>query len=242
MVERGIFSEDAVIQAYSDYVQRYKSPADAKVDVDELRKRYANRKLEHKGLGVWAFATGMMVDFAYNEISVKRRGALREFTRIMRLGLSNIDGLKSEINYYFCSKYYRELEKYLLDYDIEVLWKYLERSDGSLDELRQLHGGVVRHLSANPSHVVFRLIRAYCLLSHINFDPNEAPEFLSAFNDARGDPTLGFPTRRTIGEWLVRFEKAITSRVGEPSAVFSTWIASYQLEWVDGFLLKHSKK
>lgn len=238
-VERGDFSEGAVIQNVFSYVQRYKSPAQANRYRQNVIDAHARRKDNQQHLGVWAFAVGEIVNFAYNEISIKRRGALMEYMRIMRLGLRDAPAMRQEINYYFNSKYYRELQPYAKGCEIEVLWIYIAKMDGGLDELRQLYGGVVRHLTINPDNCVFRLLRAFCLLSHANFDSEEALPYLEAFKDAEVNDTLGMPDRRTIGSWITRFDLALCNLHPESGVVLARWIANYEAEWLDGFIAKH---
>jgi ATP-dependent DNA helicase RecQ len=240
LVQRGDFSDAAVTQCLAEYVQRYKSPAEAKRYSDALVEAHAQRKALHHQLGLWAFAVGVIVDFAYREISVKRRGALREYMRIMRLGLRDEGAMRQEINYYFNSKYYRELQAHANGCGIEVLWSYIAKMDGGLDELRQLYGGVVRHLANNPDNTVFRLLRAYCLLAHANFDSEEALSFLDAFKEAEDDDVLGRPGRATVGAWIGQFEVALRRHHPEPSEVVTRWVAHYEADWVDRFLEKHS--
>lgn len=235
LIERGSFDHANVSKRFLEYVERYKSPAYARRDLDAMLKKYEERRRTHPHLGLWVFATGSMVEFAYNEISIKRRGALREYIRVMRLGVKNEQALREEVGFYFNSKYYRELQKHSKGCDISVLWDYLEREDSNLDDLRQLHGGVVRHLANNADHVVFRLIRAFCLLSHGNFSPEEATQYLEAFDDAIQDMDLGSPDRKQVGAWISRFQSLVIRRTGKESPVLSDWIANHHLAWVDQF-------
>lgn len=238
LVEKGDFSDESVQSSVVGYLHRYKAPATAAHYVQLAFQAKRNSKPEHRSLGLWAFALKSVIDFAYAEIAVKRRGAMREFFRVMRIGRKDSGAMREEINYYFNSRYYRELQAHAKGCGIAILWEYAEKMDGGLDSFRHLYGGVIRHLATNPEHTVFRLLRGYCLLCHPNFNSAEATPYLDAFFEAESSPDLGKPDRETVAGWIARFADFVAIHRPESDDTLSIWILHYQTTWVDKYLLR----
>jgi len=232
-VETTKMTDELILDRVEAFVARYRSPVEARA----ARERVQAWPIKfEKAQPIWVKAVAYLVDFVYREIETKRRGALRELVRVLRLGRRDPEELRQEISYYFNSRYYRALQAHAKGCGIDVLWTYVDESVGSLDSLRHLHGAVVRLLSVNPQHEVFRLLRAYCLLSHPNFRSTEAPEYLGALASATESVALGRPSRAVVGSWIARLRAAITVQHQEAMPVFDAWVAHYHLAWVDHYL------
>lgn len=116
-----------------------------------------------------------LIDFVYNKIASKRKEAINEMESAIIYGIEG-GNFAENINTYFDSKYTSDLRSAVFDNNIEIVWKYLEVTQGASDELNHLRGACDRLLIENPESPPLLLMRAFAKLLIINYSKSEAIE------------------------------------------------------------------
>jgi RecQ family ATP-dependent DNA helicase len=138
-----------------------------------------------------------MISFVYEEIALKRRKAEETMREAMAIGArSGPDAFKEILTLYFSSKYYRSLLHATdggRDENLEVVWDFLDRCGGKIDDYKHLRGACQRLRVEYPDNGVFRALSAFCyvLLEPLKTtpDPEALTQFYSgieAFRQAKG--------------------------------------------------------
>lgn len=157
-------TDDQIIENMEIYVSRYKSQS----AVNNVRNEILGYTIPGNDQRVLYKAIYYLIDFLYENIERKRRNALREFIRVLRIGSSNIVRFREEMDNYFNSKYLPILRNYVTTYDINVLWGLIKEVDNNYDLIRHLHGAAVRMLISYDDNLLFQLIRSYTSFFHLN--------------------------------------------------------------------------
>jgi len=106
-----------------------------------------------------------LVEFAYNNIAKKRLESIHAMENACIIGANgNNANFQEYINTYFDSKYYVPLLEYILDYNINIAWQFIEQVQGIIDELRNLRGACDRLITENPDNALYYLLRSFAKL------------------------------------------------------------------------------
>lgn len=165
-------SEEGYVQHLKEYLRRYMAPEDVEQVDSEIRAK-ENPTLLRKSLR-------RLVDFVYARIKRKRRTAIDNMERALENGTleeepfqwttSEEDDARTKAQEQFEERVYTFFESRFLpdmrphlreSYNIDLLWAYIDETQGAEIELRHLRGACDRLLEDNPDHVSFRLLRAY---------------------------------------------------------------------------------
>jgi len=230
-VEINNIDDEQIIDNMKIYVSRYKSQA----AVNNVRNEILNQKIPGNDQRVLYKAIYYLIDFIYENIEKKRRNALREFIRVLRIGSSNITKFREELDNYFNSKYLPILRTYITNYDICVLWDLIRDVDNNYDLIRHLHGAAVRMLIAYDDNLLFQLIRSYTSFFHPEFDKREAMDYFNAFEKTYLLEDLNKPNREKIGNWIDKFYFELTSRQPNEINNISSSILNYELNILKNF-------
>lgn len=231
MVQINNLDDDQIIENMEIYVSRYKSQS----AVNNVRNEILGYTIPGNDQRVLYKAIYYLIDFIYENIERKRRNALREFIRVLRIGSSNIVRFREEMDNYFNSKYLPILREYVTNYDINVLWELINEADNNYDLIRHLHGAAVRMLIAYDDNLLFQLIRSYTSFFHPEFDKGEAMDYFNAFEKSYLRDDLNKPNRKIIGEWMDKFYNNLSSRQPNETPNVSNAVLNYELNILKNF-------
>lgn len=224
-------ADDELIGKVKSYVSNYKSQA----FVDQVEDKIRNIVLPNNGNSNLYKSIYYLIEFIYNEIERKRRNALREFIRVLRLGSENINRFREELDTYFNSKYLPLLREYITNYSINILWRLIEEINNDLDLVRHLYGASTRLLVEHDDNLLFQLLRSYSSFMHPDFDKIQAIEYFRAFEKSENNPVMNNPDRVTVSEWVLRFYNEIVSRQPSSTEGVCTGITNFHINWLQNF-------
>ena len=157
-------TDDEYIKTLSQYVSRFMSRKDAQRVPEEIMQR--------KGGTVLQKCLGYLISFVYERIKKQREEALDVMEQAAKVGVyPNGDPEKdrnacqrdfSDFVYnYFDSRYTPELRKSLYDYDLDLVWQYIDKVKGEPTPTKNLRGSCDRLLVHNLDNAALLLLRAY---------------------------------------------------------------------------------
>ncbi len=154
-------SNEQYLKNLQDYLTRYLSPK----RVDELIDVV---KLNNKGTLIRS-CSHALIEYVYKFIGNKRTRAINEMQRVCEVGIAtqNHEDIEKEIKLYFSSKYTEALleeTKFGKEFDLAILIKYLNETNGVADLLEHLRGSTSRILSDNPDNGALLILNAYATL------------------------------------------------------------------------------
>lgn len=231
IVQIAALDDEQILNNVKQYVARYKSQSEVNNVEEKIREIVVNgnnQRLLYKTIYY-------MIDFIYENIERKRRNALREFIRTLRIGSTNIVKFRNELDNYFNSKYLPELRDYVLKYDLEILWLLINTAGNNYNDIRHLHGAVVRLLIVYDDNLLFKIIRSYTSFFHPEYNKTEAMENFMAFERCIGNTDLDNPDRKIVGEWIDRFKMEVIRRQPLEKENVEQAILIYQLSWLKKF-------
>ncbi len=143
------------------YVGRYVSMKE--------KNKVPNQIDEFRGDTTIQKCCGFLADFVYTKIAAKRLEAINVMESAIQSGL-NDGNFEEFVNTYFDSKYTSDLRNYLYEYTIDLLWNYLQKTNGDPDSINHLRGACDRLLVENPDNPALLLMRAFSrlLIPHYN--------------------------------------------------------------------------
>lgn len=186
-------SDDKYIETLTTYVSRYMSREEAKEVPDAIRLRKGDTALQK--------CLGYLIWFVYDRIKKRREEALEVMERAAKVGAypnreipektetQCREDFSDLVNTYFDSRYTPDLQGYLYDYDLNLVWQYIGKVQGNPDPVKHLRGSCDRLLTENPSNGAFLMLRAYTrlILGYSQEDIIEDFERgLEAFEDTMG--------------------------------------------------------
>ncbi|MBL7960560.1 ATP-dependent DNA helicase RecQ [bacterium] len=185
-------ADQEYISRLNHYLRRYVSEERANRVFEEVHK--------YKGNSIIQKCLGYLIEFVYSEIEKKRSAAIDAMAEACHIGSNNRhDAFREYLDLYFNSKYYFDLVKDTSEgkeYTIEVVWKYLQITDGNIDNLKHLRGACVRLLIESPDNGALLLLKAYSifLVSGPSADAIDGAvkECLTAFQLFRTDKNMRF--------------------------------------------------
>ena len=155
---------DEYIKPLSQYVSKYMSPKDAELIPEEIMQRKDNTVLQK--------CLGYLVSFVYDRIKKQREEALDVMEQAAKVGVYPNDDPEKDRNAcqrdfsdfvynYFDSRYTPELRKSLYDYDLDLVWQYIDEVKGEPTPTKNLRGSCDRLLVENRNNAALLLLRAY---------------------------------------------------------------------------------
>jgi len=156
--------DDEYVKILTKYVSRYMSHQEAKRVPDQI--------MQQKGNTVLQKCLGYLIWFVYDRIKKRREEALDVMERAAKVGAypnGNPEKSKAEcqrdfsdfVYNYFDSCYTPELREKLYDYDLDLVWQYIDRVNGEPGPAKHLQGSCDRLLVENPDNAALLLLRAY---------------------------------------------------------------------------------
>ena len=144
------------IEALRDYIARYVAPERARQVPEEV--------LAMEGETMIQKCLRRLIAFVYSTIARKRRAAIDVMEEAVREGAS--DGpaaFERRVSTYFDSRYLPEMQVLFPErsFDLDVLWDYIEKTEGTDDNVNHLRGACDRLLGDHPDSPVLYLLRAF---------------------------------------------------------------------------------
>ncbi|MCD6494576.1 ATP-dependent DNA helicase RecQ, partial [Candidatus Bipolaricaulota bacterium] len=157
-------ADDGYVKMLSQYVSKYMSKEEAKRVPEEIAQR--------KGKTVLQKCLGYLMSFVYERIKKRREEALNVMEQAAKVGAYPNDNPEKDkdacqrdfsgfVYSYFDSRYTPELRKSLYEYDIDLVWRYIDEVKGEPGSTRHLRGSCDRLLVENPDNAALLLLRAY---------------------------------------------------------------------------------
>lgn len=220
------------VEVLRDYVARYKAP--------EFVRQISEQVLGRPGQGIIRKCLAFLVDFVYTEIAAKRLEAIGQMEEAVRDGISDEDGsdaFQRYVNTYFDSRYTEPLRKRLGDglanYDLDLVWEFMDETQGTDDNVQHLRGACDRLLVAAPSNGALLLLRAFSRVLSRRGDP---AAFLDDFE--RGWEmfrSLKGMERRDYIAALSKFHERVAAYDRRATEPVETAIARAHLSWLEAF-------
>jgi ATP-dependent DNA helicase RecQ len=152
-------------QAELDYIEslrRYLSRYVAPEVIRDLQKQVE----ELPGDGVIRKCVDYLVDFVYGSIARKRLEAVHQIEEAVREGAEHgAQAFQARVNTYFDSRYTEDLRLQLgiglADYSLNLVWEFIDLTEGTADNLQHLRGACDRLLVASPDNGALLLLRSF---------------------------------------------------------------------------------
>ncbi|MCK4580552.1 MAG: ATP-dependent DNA helicase RecQ, partial [Dehalococcoidia bacterium] len=157
-------SDDEYVKILTKYVSRFMSHEEAKRVPEEIMQRKGNTVLQK--------CLGYFIGFVYDRIKKQREEALDVMEQAAKAGSypnENHEKDRDEcqrdfsdfVYNYFDSCYTPELREKLYDYDLDLVWQYIDEVKGEPGPAKHLRGSCDRLLVENPDHAALLMLRAY---------------------------------------------------------------------------------
>lgn len=142
------------------YLRRYLS--------EERAAKVLQDVYDYKGNSVIQKCLGYLIDFVYSEIAKKRKAAIDAMEDACNEAINKGDkAFREYLDVYFNSKYYPVLVEETnegKEFSIDLVWKYIDETEGNIDNLKHLRGACVRLLTENPENGALLLLKSFSLL------------------------------------------------------------------------------
>ena len=158
--------EKEYLHNMKNYISRY-------VSFEEVKKVESDI-LKLPGDTVLQKCCGYLTKFVDEEIAIKRLNAITSMEEAIIRGIDNKENFATEINYYFDSKYYSSLSDQFRSDDLEVVWSFMDETEGSKNGLQNLNGACTRLLDDSPNSAILLLLRSFSRLLIEDFDQSLA--------------------------------------------------------------------
>ena len=220
----------AYVEALREYVARYVAPE----VVRDLWEKVQGRT----GRGIVRDSVDYLVDFVYAGIAKKRMEAIHQMEEAVQEGARHgSEAFQARVNTYFDSRYTEDLRQRLgdglADYSLEIVWEFMDLTEGTADNVQHLRGACDRLLVAAPDNGALLLLRAFtrCL------SPGRVSEMFVAdfrrgwnlFREIKGLDRPGY----LYG--LSRFYERVVRYDAEAVEVVTTEIAHVHADWLKTF-------
>jgi len=233
-------TDDEYIENLRAYYLRYKSREEVSKRMDNL-PNVAGNSIMQKCLAD-------LTDFVYSAIADKRLSAIGSMEQACIRGLQDPEDMRKSIKTYFDSKYVDDIRKDTkdgIDADPEVLWDYLERTDGIVDNLEHLLGSSRRMLDDRPDNPVFILMQCFSIF--LLYTRIEKSKLIikndELINSARKDFVKGINRFDTLGEDTEQILTKFKQEILKHNRALDDFISSTEEEiwikihadWLDTF-------
>lgn len=218
------------VEALRTYLARYVAP--------EQTRKLANRGIGRSGNGIIRECLHNLLDFVYSEIEKKRQEATRQMEEAIREGVRHgARAFTDRINTYFDSRYTDALRKRLgvglADFDLDLVWEFIDMTAGTADNLFHLRGACDRLLVAAPDNGALLLLRAFTrCLTRDDTSGMFAKDFQQGwelFREVKGLSWIDYLMQMNI--FLKRVEQCDKDAVGkvaiEIAHVHADWLKSF---------------
>lgn len=142
------------------YLKRYLS--------EEKARKVFQEVYNYRGNSIIQKCTGYLINFVYSEVAKKRRSAIDAMEDACKEAVNKGDkAFREYIDIYFNSKYYPVLVEETeegKEFSIDLVWKYIDLTEGNIDNLKHLRGACVRLLTENPDNGALLLLKSFSLL------------------------------------------------------------------------------
>ncbi len=135
-----------------EYIGRYVSK--------EEKLKVHEKILSSPGNTIIQKCCGYLVKFVYEKIAAKRREAINVMESAIQSGIEN-GNFSEYINTYFDSKFTPYLRNYLYNYSIDIVWDFIQQTNGEPDSINHLRGACDRLLVENPDNAALLLLRSF---------------------------------------------------------------------------------
>ena len=210
-------------RALQKYIERYVSPEDARLVVEKAQAAAGQNEVQK--------CLGFLVDFVYSSIAKKRREAIAVMEEACRLGVEEgNEAFRSRVNTYFDSRYTPLLQPYQRNYNIEVVWQFIEETGGQVDAIAHLRGACDRLLASNPENGAYLLLRAYarCLGDRSNVQEFK-DDFRRGWASFRGPQKM---SRREYVEAMGNFYSKVEVADSEAVELIGDELVLAHTEWL----------
>lgn len=212
------------------YLERYVSPEEARKLPDIVPGSTS------QGM-IWD-CLSYLIDFVYKVIAEKRNEALRQMEEAIRAGIaSGPKEFTSRINTYFNSKYTEPLRKQLgfglTKLDINIVWQFIDITEGKSDNVFHLRGACDRLLAASPDNGNLRLLRAFTrCLAHEDNASMFSDDFRIGWNKFRTVKDIKWP--QYLG-FVNKFLNCVNNYDSNACALIHEEILHIHKAWLDSF-------
>ncbi len=174
--------DENYIRHLHQYLRRYLS--------EERAKKVFEKVYEYRGESIIQKCLGYLINFVYEEIAEKRKSAIDAMKNACDIGIgkNGENEFREYLDVYFNSKYYPHLVEKTeegKEFSIDLVWNYIEETEGNIDNLKHLRGACARLLTENPENGALLLLKSFSLFL-IDSDNTQM------INEATQDAMKGF--------------------------------------------------
>ncbi len=154
-----------------------------------------------KGNTIIQKCLGYLIDFVYSEIAKKRKQAISAMDEACTIGLGvkGDEALREHLDIYFNSKYYPVLVKETKEgkeFTLALVWKYMDKTEGNIDNLKHLRGACIRLLTENPDNAALILLKSFSIFlinsDNAHFVGEAAKEAMQGFQVFKEEKKLDY--------------------------------------------------
>jgi len=199
---------------------------------------------EYKGNSVIQKCLGYLIDFVYSEIAKKRKAAIDAMEDACNESINKGDkAFREYLDVYFNSKYYPFLVEETeegKEFSIDLVWKYINETEGNIDNLKHLRGACVRLLTENPENGALLLLKSFSLFlidsTNELFIREAAEEAMNGFRIFKETKEMEFDsffnTAYTFKNSLLKYNTKLDSTVTEITELL---LLNHHNEWLKQF-------
>ena len=216
------------IEALRGHIARYVAP--------ERARRVPEEVLAMEGETVIQKCLRRLIAFVYGTIARKRSAAIDVMEEAVREGAKDgVSAFEQRVSTYFDSRYLPEMQVLFPErsFDLDVLWNYIEKTEGTDDNVNHLRGACDRLLGDHPESPVLYLLRAFTRV----MTAGGAPEVFR--KDFRvGWDLLNEVSTVTRGDYLDalhRFNGYVAEYNAELKEVLNEEVIHAHTAWLTGF-------
>jgi len=224
------------IESLQDYIGRYVAPERTR-DVPDQVLSYPEDHIVKKCIG-------HLVDFVYDQIAKKRRGAVSVMEDAIQAGIEQGDNVfRTRVNTYFDSRYLPAIQRQVEDreFSLDLVWEYIDETGGVDDNVNHLRGACDRLLSEYTENGALHLLRAYtrCLMEGGSYE-----EFRRDFREgwrlfreikglSRGEYLEALSKySRKVAQLDTRLEEALAEEI---AAAHTDWLESFNQDFLRSY-------
>lgn len=221
------YNNDEYVSHLQSYIKEYVSKKEAERVPEDILKETESSVIRK--------CLSYLIKFVYKKIAAKRREAINAMEFAIKTEMREKGSFERYVNTYFDSRFIPELSKYRKEYSLDLVWKYMELTEGEPDAAKHLHGACTHLLVENSDNGAFRLMRAFAGYSIDTYDKNQArDDFTEGWRLFRENEDL----RLEWKEYVLGASKfyLITTEYNPDTAPYlQERILNIHLEWLKGF-------
>jgi len=222
---------DEYVKNITGYIGKYVSA--------EMKRQVPHKIMEAEGNTIIQKCAGFLMKFVYHKIASKRLEAINVMEAAIKVSLRG-GSFEKFLNTYFDSRYTPELRKYLYNYSIEVVWEFMEKTEGAPDDVNHLRGACDRLLVENPDNAALLLLRAFTKFLMPHGDNADALDDYRKgwrkFRDLKGWSRKEY--LKHVSEYYARIMKfdTLTNIFLDNEILYehTTWLKSFNHKFIEG--------